>query len=74
MCIRDSAFPFRPSWVGKDVYYISDGLIRRRSGARLATIPFSARLEAIKPAYTRATRDFTSTAPRRVLGLSLIHI
>ena len=66
---KENAFPFRATWAGGDAYYISDGLIRRRSGAKLATIPFTARLEATRPVYTRATRDFTSTAPRRVLGI-----
>jgi WD40 repeat protein len=53
---------------GGSAYYISDGLIRRRSGT-VTTVPFSARLEATKPEYIRAKRDFTSTAPRRVLGI-----
>lgn len=66
---KENVFPFRATWVGGDAYYISDGLIRRRTGAKLATIAFSARLEATRPAYARAKRDFTSTAPRRVLGI-----
>jgi len=66
---KENVFPFRASWHGGDAYYISDGLIRRRTGAKLATIPFTARLEATRPVYTRAKRDFTSTAPRRVLGI-----
>jgi WD40 repeat protein len=41
----------------------------RRKGATVTTVPFSARLEATKPEYIRAKRDFTSTEPRRVLGI-----
>lgn len=65
----ENVFPFRASWHGGSSYYISDGLIRRRTGAKVTTVPFTARLEATRPAYTRAKRDFTSTAPRRVLGI-----
>ncbi|WP_246027492.1 amidohydrolase family protein [Novosphingobium umbonatum] len=66
---KENVFPFRATWAGGDLFYISDGLIRRRSGTKLATIPFTARLEATRPVYARAKRDFTSTAPRPVLGI-----
>jgi Tol biopolymer transport system component/imidazolonepropionase-like amidohydrolase len=66
---KENVFPFPARWQGDGAYYISDGLIRHRQGARLTTVPFSARLEVTKPSYTRAKRDFTSTEPRRVLGI-----
>jgi Tol biopolymer transport system component/imidazolonepropionase-like amidohydrolase len=65
----ENVFPFRASWQGGQVYYISDGLIRRRTAAQVATVPFSARLEVTRPDYARVARDFTSTEPRRVLGI-----
>jgi Tol biopolymer transport system component/imidazolonepropionase-like amidohydrolase len=65
----ENVFPFRATWQGGQAWYISDGLIRRRAGAKRATVPFTARLEVTRPDYVRARRDFTSTAPRRVLGV-----
>ena len=65
----ENVFPFRATWQGGQTYYISDGLIRRRSGTHLETVPFSARLEVTRPDYPRVQRDFTSTAPRRVVGI-----
>ncbi|MDE1914459.1 MAG: PD40 domain-containing protein [Sphingomonadales bacterium] len=65
----ENVFPFPLRWQGEDAYYISDGLIRHRKGSSVTTVPFTARLEATKSEYTRARRDFTSTQPRRVLGI-----
>lgn len=66
---EENVFPFPARWQGGSAWYISDGLIRHRQGKRVSTVPFSARLEATRPDYLRAKRDFTSTAPRRVLGI-----
>jgi Tol biopolymer transport system component/imidazolonepropionase-like amidohydrolase len=66
---KENVFPFRASWQGGSAYYTADGLIRHRTGAAVSTVKFTAHLEATRPAYTRAQRDFTSTAPRRVLGI-----
>ncbi|MGK2912580.1 MAG: amidohydrolase family protein [Sphingobium sp.] len=67
----ENVFPFRVSWLpGKGgYYYVSDGRIRRRSGSRSSEVPFTAKLEVTRPQYTRAKRDFDSTAPRRALGI-----
>lgn len=67
----ENVFPFRVSWLpgGTDFFYVSDGLIRRRSGLRTTTVAFSATLDAVRPTYTHAKRDFDSTAPRRALGI-----
>ena len=69
----ENVFPFRVSWLPKDggFYYVSDGKVRRRSpsGASPRTVEFSARLQVTRPVYSRARRDFDSTAPRKVLGV-----
>ncbi|MFN8061157.1 MAG: amidohydrolase family protein [Vicinamibacterales bacterium] len=68
----ENVFPFRPSWSSTtDFYYTSDGLIRKRSlGAPTATtVAFTAMLQATPARYTRRKRDFTSVAPRQVLGV-----
>ncbi|MCW2414371.1 amidohydrolase family protein [Sphingobium sp. B8D3D] len=67
----ENVFPFRTSWLaGSGAYfYVSDGKIRRRTGRREQTIPFTATLEVTRPAYVRAKRDWDSTAPRRAVGI-----
>mgnify|MGYP001106163472 CR=1 FL=1 len=71
----ENVFPFRVSWLpdGSGYYYVSDGKIRSRAAAvtskRLTTVPFSAHLEVTRVSYTRAKRDFDSTAPRKALGI-----
>jgi Tol biopolymer transport system component/imidazolonepropionase-like amidohydrolase len=66
----ENVFPFRVSWQPSGSYaYVSDGKIRQRSGSRVTTIPFDARLEVTRPNYTRAKHDYDSTAPRRALGI-----
>lgn len=67
---QENVFPFRVSWQANGTYtYVSDGKIRQRSGARLTTIPFTARLEVTSPEYVRAKHDYDSTTPRRALGI-----
>lgn len=70
----ENVFAFRASWAGAgDFYYVSDGRIRKRSaaGGPPQTIEFSATLQVTRAtgSYTRRRRDFTSTAPRQVLGV-----
>lgn len=65
----ENVFPFRLSWGKTGYYYVSDGKLRHRTGAKLTTIPFSATLEYVKPQYTRARRDWDSVAPRKALGI-----
>ncbi len=70
----ENVFAFRAAWAGpRDFYYVSDGKIRKRSadGGAPQTVEFSATLQVIRAAttYTRHRRDFTSIAPRRVLGV-----
>ncbi|MBP7775714.1 MAG: PD40 domain-containing protein [Acidobacteria bacterium] len=70
----ENVFGFRASWANaKEFYYVADGKIRRRSvdGAAAQTIEFSATMSVTRAAttYTQRKRDFTSTAPRQVLGV-----
>ena len=70
----ENAFAFRVSWVSPTEFiHVSDGRIRRRSiaapDAAPQTIDFTAALQVIHPEYVHRKRDFTSTAPRPVLGI-----
>jgi Tol biopolymer transport system component len=72
----ENVFAFRASWTPGGFFYVSDGKIRRRSSSDIAggspqTIEFSATMQVTRAAsaYTRRKRDFTSTAPRQVLGI-----
>ncbi len=68
----ESVFAFRAAWVSKAEYlYVSDGKIRRRSiaGLPVQTVEFTATMPVIHPEYKHRVRDFTSTTPRRMLGI-----
>ena len=70
----ENVFAFRASWTGSTAFfYVSDGHIRKRalSGGDVQTVPFTATLPVTQAqtAYVHRTRDFTSTAPRQVLGI-----
>ena len=70
----ENVFAFRASWAGsKDFYYVSDGKIRRRNadGGAPQTIEFSATMQVTRAAttYVHRKRDFTSVAPKQVLGV-----
>ncbi len=65
----ENVFPFRVSWSKDGYYYVSDGKVRHRTGNRVRTVPFTATLDVVKPVYTRAKRDWDSTAPRKALGI-----
>jgi Tol biopolymer transport system component len=70
----ENVFAFRASWSApSDFFYVSDGKIRRRSagGGSSRTVELTATLQVTRAdsAYTRRKRDFTSTAPRQVLGV-----
>ena len=63
-----------PSWASSTEFlYVSDGKIRRRStaGLPMQTIEFTATMPVTPAAsqYTRRARDFTSTTPRKTLGI-----
>src|SRR5204862_5251684 len=64
---------FRAAWTLNGFYYVSDGKIRKRSadGSNLQTVEFTATLQVIRAqtAYRHRKRDFTSKAPRQVLGI-----
>jgi Tol biopolymer transport system component len=68
----ENVFAFRASWASPSEYlYVSDGKIRRRSvaGLPMQTVDFTATMPVIHPEYTHRRRDFTSTTPRKTLGL-----
>ncbi len=70
----ENVFAFRPSWASSTEFlYVSDGKIRRRStaGLPMQTIEFTATMPVTPAAsqYTRRARDFTSTTPRKTLGI-----
>ncbi|MEO5763055.1 MAG: amidohydrolase, partial [Vicinamibacteria bacterium] len=71
---EENAFTFRVSWTSPTEFvYVSDGKIRRRSistpDAAPQTIEFTAALQVTRPQYVHLKRDFTSTLPRKVLGI-----
>ena len=68
----ENVFAFRASWLSPSEFiYVSDGKIRKRSvtGLPMQTIDFSATMPVTRPQYTRRVRDFTSTTPRKALGI-----
>jgi Tol biopolymer transport system component len=67
----ENVFAFRASWVSPtEFYYVSDGKIRKRAlGGTTQTVPFSATVQVANAQYSRRTRDFDSTAPRKVVGI-----
>ncbi|MSO50709.1 MAG: amidohydrolase [Acidobacteria bacterium] len=68
----ENVFAFRASWASPtEIIYVSDGKIRKRSitGLPMQTLDFTATMQVTRPQYTRRVRDFTSTTPRRVLGI-----
>ena len=70
----ENVFGFRAAWRSpNEIVYVSDGKIRKRTldGAASQTIPFSATLPVVTSRdYARRKRDFTSRAPRRVVGIN----
>jgi Tol biopolymer transport system component/imidazolonepropionase-like amidohydrolase len=72
----ENVFAFRatfPRGAGDSFYYVSDGKIRKRSvgGTTVEDVPFTATMTVTRAStmYTRKKRDFTSIAPRQVLGV-----
>ena len=68
----ENVFAFRAAWASNSEYlYVSDGKIRRRTlaGLPMQTVDFTATMNVIHPEYTRRVRDFTSTTPRKTLGI-----
>jgi len=68
----ENVFAFRASWASpSELVYVSDGRIRRRTigQAAAASVPFTAALQVTRAQYPRRVRDFTSTRPRKTLGI-----
>ena len=69
---NDDVFPFRPSWLSNnELLYTADGKLQlaRRTGDKLAAIPFSAAIAFTRKGYQRAVRDFDGLAKSPVRGL-----
>ena len=69
---EENVFAFRAAWTSPTEFlYVSDGKIRRRAlaGAASQTVEFTATFQVTRANYTRRIRDFTSTAPRKALGI-----
>jgi len=68
----EDVFPFRASWVGKEVVYTADAAIKRlatdKPKAKPTAIAFSATVPIARPAYQRKAFDFSS-AERPVKGI-----
>lgn len=71
MATKEDIYPFKVSWLpGGDIIYAATGKIRRLvPGGKSGIIAFSAGAAVTTPAYRRHQRDFTSPAPRPVLGI-----
>lgn len=68
----ENVFAFRATWASpSEIIYVSDGKLRKRSlaGLPMQTLDFTATMQVTRPQYTRRVRDFTSTAPRKALGI-----
>ncbi|SKB94655.1 WD40-like Beta Propeller Repeat [Sphingopyxis flava] len=65
----DAVFPFRAGWHRETAYVTADGHVRQIAKETARIVPFVARLETTRPRYPRARRDFTTSAPRKVLGI-----
>jgi len=70
---NEDVFPFRAGWMGNEVFYTADAAIKRLSTSKPKAKPtessFSAIVPISRPAYTRKTFDFASTAQRQVKGV-----
>lgn len=67
----EDVYPFKPSWFGNgDILYASGGKIRRRDTTGASReIAFRAEAAVTTPSYRRRHRDFSSPAPRPVVGI-----
>ncbi len=66
----EDVFPFRASWSPDgSILYTSDGVIRRRVGSTLETIPFTARVTLDRPTYERRVRPLESGRSGQALGI-----
>lgn len=70
--VAADVFPFRAQWQSDgSAVFTADGLVKRRLvNGRIEAEPFRVVIPVQRPAYARKQRDFDSTAPRPVLGIS----
>ena len=68
---NEEAFPFRASWISEDSFiYTADGKIKRSTSAQISDVDFNAKIFIRREEYERKTRDFDSTEPQVVKGIS----
>jgi Tol biopolymer transport system component/imidazolonepropionase-like amidohydrolase len=67
----EDVFPFRPTWLGGDLLYTADGMVKRRprSGGAARTIAFAAELAFTRAAFTPKAPVFAPDGPQKVRGL-----
>jgi len=67
----EDVFPFRPTWVGADMVYTADGVIKRRpwSGGAARPVPFAADVAFTRAAFTPKAPVFAPDGPQKVRGL-----
>lgn len=68
----ENAFAFRAGWIAnREIVYVSDGRIRRRSldGGAARDVSFDATLRVTPATYTRRARDTRTTARQPARGL-----
>ena len=66
---NEDVFPFRAVWNDKTLTYTADAAIKRREGATVTKIAFSAQFDLTRPTYQRKTFDFTGTGPHQIQGI-----
>ena len=63
-------FPFRAGWVGADLVFAADGVVKRKRLDSPAEVwPFAADVDLTRDRYTRRARDYDASKERPVLGL-----
>jgi Tol biopolymer transport system component len=66
----EDVFGFAASWSGRDVLYVADGRIRRRSGDIVKDIPLEASVSVARRDYRHRVRDLDSPGPLPVRGIA----
>ncbi|CAM8638380.1 amidohydrolase family protein [Sphingobium sp.] len=67
----EDLYPFRPAFTRDGaILYGSDGKLRSLKRGKASVIPFETQVPVTTPSYRKKTRDFTSTAPKPVVGIA----
>ncbi|MEC3910823.1 amidohydrolase family protein [Sphingobium sp. CR2-8] len=69
--LGEDLYPFRPAFTQDGaILHGSNGKLRRLKGGKASIIPFSTQVPVTTPDYAKKTRNFTSTAPKPVVGIA----